>query len=88
MYRAAAAAGVVHAVNFNYRKVHAVRFMARLLRERRVGEVRQFRGIFLQDWGIEARLPRSWKFAAAGAGALAGLGSHVIDLARHPVGEV
>jgi levoglucosan dehydrogenase len=90
MYRAAAAAGVVHAVNFNYRKVHAVRFMARLLREGRVGEVRQFRGIFLQDWGIEARLPRSWKFAAAGAGvgALVGVGSHVIDLARHPVGEV
>jgi predicted dehydrogenase len=90
MYRAAAAAGVVHAVNFNYRKVPAVRFIARLLREGRIGEVRQFRGVFLQDWGNEARLPRSWKFAraGAGAGALAGVGSHVIDLARHLVGEL
>ena len=89
MYRAAAAAGVVHAVNFNYRKVPAVRFIARLLREGRIGEVRHLRGVFLQDWGNEARLPRSWKFAAAGAGAgaLAGVGSHVIDLARHQVGE-
>ena len=90
MYRAAAAAGVVHAVNFNYRKVPAVRFIARLLREGRIGDVRQLRGVFLQDWGNEARLPRSWKFAAvgAGAGALAGVGSPVIDLARHLVGEL
>ena len=35
MYRAAAAAGIVHAVNFNYRKVPAVRFIARLIREGR-----------------------------------------------------
>ncbi len=56
MYRAAAAAGVVHAVNFNYRKVPAVRFIARLLREGRIGEVRQLRGVFLQDWGNEARV--------------------------------
>jgi predicted dehydrogenase len=90
MYRAAAAAGIVHAVDFNYRKVPAVRFIARLVGEGRIGEVRQFRGVFLQDWGNEARLPRSWKFAAAGAGAgaLAGVGSHVIDLARHLVGEL
>jgi levoglucosan dehydrogenase len=90
MYRAAAAAGVVHAVDFNYRKVPAVRFIARLVGEGRIGEVRQFRGVFLQDWGNEARLPRSWKFASAGAGAgaLAGVGAHVIDLARHLVGEL
>jgi predicted dehydrogenase len=90
MYRAAAATAIVHAVNFNYRKVPAVRFITRLLREGRIGEVRQFRGVFLQDWGNEARLPRSWKFAAAGAGAgaLAGVGSHVIDLARILVGEL
>jgi predicted dehydrogenase len=90
MYRAAAAAGIVHAVNFNYRKVPAVRFIARLLREGRIGDIRQLRGVFLQDWGNDARLPRSWKFAAAGAGAgaLAGVGSHEIDLARHLVGEL
>jgi predicted dehydrogenase len=50
MYRAATAAGVVHAVDFNYRKVPAVRFIAKLIREGRIGEVRQFRGVFLQDW--------------------------------------
>ena len=90
MYRAAAAAGIVHAVDFNYRKVPAVRFIARLLREGRIGDIRQLRGVFLQDWGNDERLPRSWKFAAAGAGAgaLAGVGSHVIDLARHLVGEL
>ena len=51
----AAAAGVVHAANLNYGKVSAVRFIARLLRGGRIGEVRKFRGVNSrsaadQDW--------------------------------------
>jgi predicted dehydrogenase len=90
MWRAASAAGIVHAVNFNYRKVPALQFIARLLRSGRLGAVRQFRAAYLQDWGADPRLPRSWKFSAsgAGAGALSGVGSHVIDLARFLVGEL
>lgn len=90
MCRAAEAAGVVHAVNFNYRKVPAVQFMGRLIRAGRIGTVRQFRAAYLQDWGNDTRLPRSWKFQASGsgAGALAGVGSHIIDLSRYLVGEL
>jgi predicted dehydrogenase len=90
MCRAAEAAGVVHGVNFNYRKVPAVQFIGRLIRAGRLGSVRQFRAAYLQDWGNDTRLPRSWKFQAScsGAGALIGVGSHVIDLARFLVGEL
>ncbi len=90
MWHAAEAAGVVHAVNFNYRKVPAVQFIGRLIRTGRLGSVRQFRAAYLQDWGNDTRLPRSWKFEASGsgAGALIGVGSHIIDLARYLVGEL
>ncbi|MDQ7842212.1 MAG: Gfo/Idh/MocA family oxidoreductase [Armatimonadota bacterium] len=90
MYRAAVNAGVVHGVNFNYRKVPAVQFIARLIRTGRIGTVRHLRAVYLQDWGNDIRTPRSWKFQAArsGAGALAGVGSHLIDLSRYLVGEL
>jgi predicted dehydrogenase len=90
MWRAATAAGVVHAVNFNYRKVPAVQFIGRLIRAGRIGAVRQFRAAYLQDWGNDTRLPRSWKFqsSGSGAGALEGVGSHIIDLSRYLVGEL
>jgi predicted dehydrogenase len=90
MCRAAAAAGIVHAVNFNYRKVPAIGFIARLIRAGRLGDIREFRAAFLQDWGNDTRIPRSWKFEAdrAGGGSLIGVGSHLIDLARHLVGEL
>jgi predicted dehydrogenase len=90
MWQAAETAGVVHAVNFNYRKVPALEFIARLIKSGRIGTLRHYRAAYLQDWGNDARLPRSWKFqtSGAGAGALIGVGSHVIDLARHLVGEI
>jgi predicted dehydrogenase len=90
MCRAAEAARIVNAVNFNYRKVPAIAFIARLIREGRLGDVREFRAAFLQDWGNDTRIPRSWKFEAsrAGGGSLIGVGSHLIDLARHLVGEL
>ena len=89
MVRAAQSAGIVHAVDFNYRKVPAVQFIRRLIVEGRLGAVRQFRAAYLQDWGNDLRIPRSWKFQAEknGPGALGGIGCHVIDLARFLVGE-
>jgi levoglucosan dehydrogenase len=90
MYRIAEAAGIVHAIDFNYRKIPAVQFMRRLIRAGRLGVIRQFRAAYLQDWGNETRIPRSWKFrsSGSGAGALIGVGSHAIDLAHFLVGEI
>jgi len=90
MWQAAEAAGVAHGVNLNYRNVPALRFIARLIGDGRIGAVREFRAAYLQDWANDASIPRSWKFdaAGAGAGALSGVGTHVIDLARLLVGEI
>ena len=54
-----------------------------------LGEIRHFRGRYLQDWGDDPTLD-TWRFHAsdAGSGALGDLGAHVIDLARFLVGEI
>jgi predicted dehydrogenase len=90
MCRAAEAAGIVHGVNFNYRKVPAVQFIHRLIRAGRLGSIRHFRAVFLQDWGSDPGIPRSWKFEASrsGGGSVIGVGSHLVDLARFLVGEL
>src|SRR5439155_537574 len=53
-----------------------------------LGELRHFRGRYLQDWGDDPTLD-TWRFDPdqAGSGALGDLGTHVIDLARYLVGE-
>lgn len=90
MWRAADAAGVVHGVNLTYRKVPAIQFVARLIAEGRIGTIRHFRASYLQDWANDPHIPRSWKFTAevSGGGAVSGVGTHVIDLARMLVGEI
>ena len=54
-----------------------------------LGEIRHFRGRYLQDWGDDPTLD-TWRFQPdeAGSGALGDLGAHVVDLARFLVGEI
>ncbi|MDH4178484.1 MAG: Gfo/Idh/MocA family oxidoreductase [Thermoleophilia bacterium] len=88
IWRAAAEAGVKHMCAFNYRFVPAVRLARDLIEAGELGEIRHFRGRYLQEWGpTDAEV---WRFdkAAAGSGALGDLGAHVIDLARYLVGEI
>jgi len=82
------AAGVKHMCAFNYRFVPAVRLARQMIEAGELGEIRHFRGAYLQEWG--ATDAAVWRFdrAAAGSGALGDLGAHVIDLARYLVGEI
>ncbi|HEX7298031.1 MAG TPA: Gfo/Idh/MocA family oxidoreductase [Solirubrobacteraceae bacterium] len=82
------ATGVTHMCAFNYRFVPAVRLARELVDAGEIGEIRHFRGAYLQDWGDTTE--QLWRFdkAAAGSGALGDLGAHVVDLARYLVGEV
>ena len=83
-----AATGVKHMCAFNYRFVPAVRLARELIEAGEMGEIRHFRGRYLQDWGdTDAEV---WRFdpAVAGSGALGDLAAHVVDLARYLVGEV
>ncbi len=87
IWRRVAAAGVKHLCGFNYRFVPAVRFARELIEAGDLGELRHFRGRYLQDWGDTTE--EIWRFdrEAAGSGALGDLATHVIDLARYLVGR-
>jgi predicted dehydrogenase len=83
-----AATGVKHLCAFNYRFVPAVRLARELIDAGELGEVRHFRGRYLQDWGDTT--DEVWRFdrGVAGSGALGDLATHVVDLARYLVGEI
>lgn len=89
MYGAAETAGVVHMVNFNYRRVPAVALAKQWIGEGRIGTIYHFRGAYQQDWPLDPACPFIWRFdkRVAGAGSMADKGSHVVDLARFLVGE-
>ena len=89
IWQRVAATGVKHLCAFNYRFVPAVRLARELVDAGEVGEIRHFRGRYLQDWGDDPSLD-TWRFRPdeAGSGALGDLGAHVVDLARYLVGEI
>jgi predicted dehydrogenase len=90
MLDAVRAAGVVHMVAFNYRRTPAVALARRYIEDGRIGRILNFRGTYLQSWSADPDSPLSWRFQKeiAGSGAVGDIGTHVIDLARHLVGEV
>ena len=89
IWQRVAATGVKHLCAFNYRFVPAVRLARELIEAGELGEIRHFRGRYLQDWADDASLD-TWRFHPdeAGSGALGDLGTHVIDLARFLNGEI
>jgi predicted dehydrogenase len=88
IWQRVAATGVKHLCAFNYRFVPASRLAREMIEAGELGEIRHFRGRYLQDWGDDPTLD-TWRFNAdeAGSGALGDLGAHVVDLARYLVGE-
>jgi predicted dehydrogenase len=89
MYRAVAEAGVVNQVNFIYRKWPAVMLARQLVERGEIGRVMHFRAHFLQDYALDASMPRGWRMqrSRSGGGSFGDVGSHVVDLARYLVGE-
>ena len=82
-------AGVKHMVAFNYRFVPAVVQARKLIESGKLGRIYHWRAVYLQEWGMDPKMPTSWRFQKdiAGSGALGDLGAHIIDLARFLVGE-
>lgn len=83
-------ARVKHMCAFNYRFVPAVRLAKEIIDAGELGEIRHFRGRYLQESIADPDFPMSWRLQReiAGSGALGDLGAHVIDLGRYLVGEV
>jgi predicted dehydrogenase len=82
--------GVPHMICHNYRRVPAVAFAKSLIDDGRIGDIRHYRGTYLQDWIVDPAFPLVWRLRKehAGSGALGDIASHSIDLARYLVGEI
>lgn len=90
MLAAVKQARVTHMLCHNYRRIPAVVLAKRLIDEGKLGPIRHFRGVYLQEWLVDPMAPRVWRLdkRRAGSGALGDLGSHVVDLARYLAGEI
>jgi predicted dehydrogenase len=90
MLQAARRAGVVHGVGFSQRRAPAVAAVQRAVARGDLGEPRHFSGRYFTDYAASPETPFTWRYQRdlAGAGALADIGSHVIDLARFLLGEI
>jgi len=90
MVEEARKAGTVNMVCHNYRRAPAVQLAKRLMDEGRIGEIRHWRAVYLQDWLLDPRAPLTWRLRreTGGAGPPADLGSHLVDLAHFLVGPI
>jgi predicted dehydrogenase len=73
----------------NYRRCPAVTLAKQIIDDGEIGEIRHYRGVYLQDWIVDPEFPRVWRLekARAGSGALGDILSHTMDLSRYLVGE-
>jgi predicted dehydrogenase len=85
----ARARGVRSMIGFNYRRVPAIALARQLVGDGRLGQIRQVRASYLQDWLADPAFPLTWRLQReyAGSGALGDLGSHIVDLAQYLTGQ-
>ncbi|WP_241978371.1 Gfo/Idh/MocA family protein [Cryobacterium sp. Hz9] len=81
--------GIRSMVGFSYRRVPAITFARQIVAEGRLGEIRQVRAQYLQDWLVDAEGPMTWRLdkALAGSGSLGDIGAHAIDAVQFITGE-
>jgi predicted dehydrogenase len=87
---AAANAGLVTSIGFNYRHAPAVEHSRELVASGALGRVTNVRAVFFSGYASEPKGALSWRFnrELAGSGALGDLLSHVVDLMQYVVGPV
>lgn len=90
MIKAVEEAGVVHMINFNYRRVPAVELAKQMIEEGAIGTPYHWRAVYLQDWIMDPNFPLVWRLKKelAGSGAHGDLNAHIIDLAHYLVGDI
>src|SRR5437762_4626069 len=89
LWKAASAAGVVHAVTFNYRGNPLVQQAREMIAAGEMGPIHFVHGAYLQDWLLEPT-DFSWRLEPEKGGAssaVADIGSHWCDLVQHVVGQ-
>jgi predicted dehydrogenase len=90
MTEAAEAAGISTQVGFTYLQNPGIALALQLIDAGELGELISFTGFFSADTMIDPEVPFTWRTdrARAGGGALGDLGSHMISIARHLVGDI
>lgn len=85
----AAVNGVFAMVGFTYRRVPAATLARDFVAAGKVGDIRQVRVNYLQDWLVDPESPITWRLTKeiAGSGALGDIGAHAIDLAQYITGQ-
>ena len=89
LLNAAHAAGVVHAVTFNYRGNPMVQQAREMIAGGEVGPLHFIHGAYLQDWLLQPT-DFSWRLEPEKGGqssAVADIGSHWCDLVQHVTGQ-
>ena len=81
--------GVRSICGFSYRRTLALAYARQLVAEGFVGQIRQVRAQYLQDWLSDADAPMTWRLDkdTAGSGALGDIGAHIIDLTQWITGQ-
>ncbi|MCB1713848.1 MAG: Gfo/Idh/MocA family oxidoreductase [Candidatus Competibacteraceae bacterium] len=90
MTEAAERAGVKTLVGFNYIHNPASQLAKEIITGGEIGEVLHFRGVFNEDFLADPAKPFSWRLQRefSGSGVLGDMGSHLINMAEHLVGEI
>ncbi len=86
MAEAAAAAGVLTLVGFNFLRNPLIKLARDMIEGGEIGEVTAFRGRHAENYMASPEVPHSFRTDHDGGGALNDLGSHVISMARYLVG--
>ena len=89
MVVAAEQAGTCAGVGFSYRRTPGINAIREQLRAGSIGPVQHFNGRYWCDYAQNPRAPISWRYRGGpGSGALADIGSHLVDLGEYLCGPV
>jgi len=89
MVAAAHGSGRVAAVGFTFRRSPAINAIRRELATGSIGRSLHFNGHYWCDYGCDRGAPMSWRYKGGpGTGALADVGSHLVDLAEFLCGPL
>ena len=77
------------AVGFTFRRSPAIAAVQRHLASGALGQVRHYNGHYWCDYGVDPGAPMSWRYRGGpGSGALADIGSHLVDIGEFVCGPV
>ena len=90
IWQAAEAAGVKTMMGFNYSCNPLIKLAREMIQENEIGDIYNFRGAYQEDYLTDPKTPFSWRClrSQGGSGALADLGTHLINMAEFLLGPI